>query len=205
MFNASDNPPGWVWRGLGWSAVLLLLTAVLVISLVSAGVFDPKPVGRLSYQQSLAAETVPAQATLIEWAPVAHLPDAFTARLTAAYQRGNANVGYGLVVGGEKDYLAAAVSPFGYVAVWRQGGKQAGGLHYYSLPWQTWPHIRPADQTNEIQVDVQDSRVTVRVNRELLWQGEVALSGRQVGWLGQSFDEAAVVQFQELRLYAPPK
>jgi hypothetical protein len=68
------------------------------------------------------------------------------------------------------------------------------------LPWQTWPHVRP--EVNEIWLDVEGDGLTVRVNREFLWEGEVEMGGQVGLWL-ESYGGAAAVSFQELKLYTP--
>ena len=173
----------------------LLATAVFLIILIASGVFDPKPVGEL--QKTLPATTLaveqPGQA--IKWLDVP-LPDGdFSVRGTAVFQSGNLDSGVGLALGDADDALVVAVSPLGYVLV-----QQADeGL----LPWQPWPHVNFEDAPNEIWIDVRGTEVTVRLNRELLWQGEHSLSTRSFGLFGERFEETAVYTFPTLELFWP--
>jgi hypothetical protein len=100
------------------------------------------------------------------------------------------------VLGEAGTRLTVGVSPLGYVAVW-QTGDQATRF----IPWQTWPHVRPAQEDNEIQVDVVGEAVTVRVNHERLWQGTVAPPGRRLGLYAESFGGAATVDFRTVSRY----
>ena len=70
------------------------------------------------------------------------------------------------------------------------------------MPWRTWPHVRLEQESNEIWVDVQERKITsVRFNRELLWQGEVAAKGQQVGLWAQSFGGLTEIDFQLLESF----
>jgi hypothetical protein len=179
-------------------AVLLLITAVTVFVLVASGFFDPQPWGRPGARQPLPAVSVPARTTHLLWLPEPQLPPGnYTMQLAAAFESGEEDVAFGLVVGDEQHYLVTAVSPLGYLAVW----ERRHGVTRYHLPWQTWPHIRPGGEVNEIWIDRQDRRLTVRLNRELLWSGDVYLAGAEVGLFVQSFGEAAVIDFQTLQLH----
>lgn len=134
------------------------------------------------------------------WLPEPQLPATESSLwLSAAFQSGEADVAYGLIVGEEPHYLVTAVSPLGYVAVWEW---QHGAL-FYHLPWQTWPHVQPGRATNEIWIDRQGGEISVRLNREQLWRAEVSLAATEVGLFVQSFGETAVIGFQTLRLFTP--
>jgi hypothetical protein len=204
------SPPPYVWRWLGVGAVLLMAGSVLLITLISAGVFDPQPIGEESGQWTL--ETValaPGERELI-WLEEPRLPPSYTVRLLASFAEGSPDVGYGLALGQDDAFLAAAVSPTGYATVWRE---VSGSEREEILPWQTWPHVDTGSGSNEIQIDVTADHVTIRINRELLWQGQVDIAGDRVALYGESFAAAASakeastggasIQFQELRLFIP--
>ncbi len=178
---------------------VLLGTAVL-ITLILSGVFDPKPIGLPAWDVEPGEVQVAAGGELVEWlqnAPT--LPPAYTLRLTAALVSGENDSAYGLAIGGADERLTIAVSPLGYVMI-EQGGEPI-------LPWQTWPHVRTGEQTNEIWLDVRPSgainQLTVRLNRELLWSGELEWSGKEIGLTAESFGETAVINFQRLELFHP--
>lgn len=173
----------------------LLATAVLLILLIASGFFDPKPVGEL--QKTLPATTLAVEqpGQTIRWLDEP-LPDGdFSVRGTAVFQSGNPDSGVGLALGDADDAFVVAVSPLGYVLV-----QQAGTP---LLPWQPWPHVQFDDAPNEIWIDVRGTEVTVRLNRELLWQGEYLLSTRNLGLFGERFEGTAVYTFPTLELFWP--
>lgn len=192
VYNAPPSPPPAVWRWLGLAAVLLLVATVAAISLISTGLFDPQPLGEQVSRQTLSPRTVAAGETGLFWTDTP-LPETPASLRLDAEGGTKATAGYGLAVGNPEEYLGAAVSSAGYVALWQQAGSERN----YLLPWQPWPHVRP-DASNEMQIDVDGEQITIRVNRELLWQGESQLHGRQVALLGQGFADEATIFFQTL-------
>ncbi|MFQ5398747.1 MAG: hypothetical protein ACE5E7_04025 [Anaerolineae bacterium] len=195
----------WLMR---WG-VLLLAGAAAVIVLIASGAFDPKLLGPKQWSQALGAEYIPSQSRQIQWLKESTPHASYTIRLTAAHQSGEVDAGYGLVIGQDAHYLAIAVSPLGYVAIWQEEAGIADPASSYApfpstffVPWQTWPHVLQGGAMNELWVDVVDGRVTVRINRELLWSGEIADVSGEVGVLGESFGGAAVVDFQKIELFA---
>jgi hypothetical protein len=205
--------PRWL-RGL---AVLLLVSSLATIALIAAGVFDPKPVGRLSWSQSLEPQTIPGGRRQLTWLAQPLAKEPYSLRLTAAYQSGDMDMGYGLVIGHDAHYLGVAVSPLGYVTIWQEGADQKGSdansllpsplpsafclLPSSLLPWQPWPHVRLASEPNEIWLDVVDGRLTARINREWLWSGEVGQLEGQIGLWAESFGAAAVIDYQAIQLF----
>ena len=194
----NDAPPSHIWRWLGLSAVLLMAGSVLAIALISAGVFDPQPIGEESGRWALETVELAPGAREIMWLEERHLPASYTVRLRASFIEGNPDAGYGLALGQEEAFLATAVSPTGYVTIWRE---TSGSKREEIIPWQTWPHVAPGSDDNEIQIDVGEDNVTIRINRELLWQGQMSMAGDRVALYGESFATGASIQFQELRLF----
>ena len=183
-------------RWLRWLTVLIMGTAVTLIILIVVGIFDPKPVGTLQWERSLTPQTIAAGSQQIIWLEPTTPADVYSLRLTTAYQGGETDVLYGLVIGNDENYLATAVSPLGYTAVWEQ--RSAFSIQH--SPFKPWPHVRPDE--NEIWLDVVDGRVTIRINRELLWSELMETSQGRIGLWGESFGETAVIEFQELQLFA---
>jgi hypothetical protein len=124
---------------------------------------------------------------------------AYTLRVTAAHVDGEQDSSYGLAIGERDDPFIVAVSPLGYVTIEHKGSA--------ILPWQPWPHVKTGNQPNEIWLDVRPmdtaSQVTVRLNRELLWSGEIALSGSEPGLVVESFGGPTTADFSRLELFAP--
>lgn len=198
MSHSNEEPlPTRAWRVLGIAAVGLLLTAVAGIALISAGVFDPEPFGRLQLQLAPGERLLDGDERRLEWlnAPLPQAP--FSARLTAAFSAGEQDAGYGLALGGEQEHLVVALAPLGYVAVWQE----VDGERVEHMPWQTWPHVRRDQEINEIQVDVQNGQISARINRELLWQGAWESAGGDLGLYAESFGEAALIEFREVALF----
>jgi len=198
-------PPPTARRALRLAAALLFAVVATLITLIAGGAFDPRPAGPLvrSVQPgplSLDGRGEMAAAQSLPWtAPPTH----FSVRLTAAHVAGETDSAYGLALG-DGATLTAAVSPLGEAAVWETPGE--GGAPVYRLPWQPWPHVRRGAAANELWLDVaregDQAHVTVRVNRELLWQGDVALADAGVALWLRSFGGQVTVDFQTLDWFA---
>ena len=204
-------------RWLGLAVVLVLLGTVAGIGLISSGVFDPQPHGELASEVALEVQSVEANSQLLTWLDQP-LPagNPFSVRLSSAHDNGETNIGYGLVIGDADGYLVTAVSPLGYVSAWSgseatrlpedgesQSSQASSTVGQVILPWQTWPHVKTGSGPNEIWVDVENGNLTtIRINRELLWQGNLPLEGQLAGLWLESFGGAAEVEFQELQMFA---
>ena len=171
----------------------LLGTAVLLILLIASGVFDPKPVGELQKMLPATTLTVDQPGQTIRWLDEPLPAGDFSVRGTAVFQSGNLDSGIGLALGDAEQALVVAVSPLGYVLV-RQGDAVL-------LPWQPWPHVQLEENPNEIWIDVRGREVTVRLNRELLWQGSVDLISHRLGLFAEGFGETAVYTFPAIEIY----
>ena len=189
-----------------WVALALLVFAAMFIALIARGLFDPRPCG------PLASSTTPGPLALAERgeklikqsAPFGGQLRCYSGRLTAAYAGGETDSGYGLAVGNKEAVLVVAVSPLGDATVWQTVAGEDEPR--YLLPWQPWPHVRQGIASNEIWLDVEEdddgARVTARINRELLWQGEgERLYPGAALWLG-SFGGPVTVDFQTLDWFA---
>lgn len=190
-------------------ALGLLAVAAVLIALVAGGAFDPRPCGPLGHRDTpgrlvLAerGETLRPQST-----PFAGAPRCYTVRLTAAYTDGETDSGYGLAVGDGQEALVVAVSPLGQAAVWQTLAGEDEPR--YLLPWQPWPHVNTGTTPNEMWLEIEDkagiTQVTARINRELLWQGNLVEppdTGAAL-WLG-SFGGPVSVDFQTLDWFLPP-
>ena len=197
----SDESQEDPWRWLNWSIVIVFAGAVIMISVISAGVFDPKPLGSLLSTNSLQQVGLAERQQRLLWIePLAPASD-YSLRLTAALSEGELDSAYGLALGAEDQYLVVAFSPVGYVSFWRQ---DIGRLEKI-IPWRTWPHVHLGSEPNELWMDVQGGQLTsIRTNREILWQGAERLAGAHIGLWAETFAGPTIFDFRQLEIFAEP-
>lgn len=163
--------------------ILAKLTFLALLLLLLSGGYglllrewvDPRPWDNLIQRVELDEQSFPKRATPTTQS---HLPHRFTQAesfdllLTGRFVAGEINSAYGLWAGttAVDKPLIVWVTPTGY----------AGVTHGESwlVPLAPWPHVRP-EQDNEIWlrrtvVEEGQELVTLRLNRELFWVGEVA-------------------------------
>ena len=203
-----------VGRWLGWSAVLLLGLAVLGISLISMGVFDPPLAGEKESVIPLDRELT-TTTEQVEWLDVAVAGDEVTMWLAAAYTSGEQDSSYGLALGSPENYLVVAVSPAGYVTVFQVNSEQLPVTSYQLpvtsyqslnlsvspsplLPWQPWPHVWRGQQSNEFLLEIVGDDVTARVNREWLWQGKWEGRGRNPALYLATHNQPVTATFEQM-------
>lgn len=186
-------------------AVVLALTAVSLFLLIALGVFDPKPVGELAGTAAPQTLAISPGEQTIRWLPEPLPADDFTVRATVTHQSGELDSGAGLVLTDGCTAVIVALSPLGYATIHQTPPTTAHcpllTAHRplpTELPWQPWPHVRPGDAANEIWLDVVDGQMRVRLNRELLWAGELPIRPTTVGIVGESFGDTAVFHFSPL-------
>lgn len=202
---ANMEPNSKINRWVGFTAVLILSVLMLGIILISAGIFDPKPLGTRNQSIDLGLLSIPAGLEKTELIPAVPYHDTFSLRLTASLKEGEQDSGYGLIVGPEEDYFGVAVSPLGYLTLWHvTSGSVSADNDEQIIPWRTWPHVQQSTQVNEIWLDIKDRHLTrILVNREILWEGEIPIQAKAVSLWGVSFGEAAIVDFSKLDVYFP--
>lgn len=196
----------------GWHLVaggLIGLVTVAVL-LIAAGAFDPQPLGSLIQTDRPGPHTLNHTGeTLIPavtpW-PDGSLPQRFSARLKAAYREGELDSGFGLTLENGSSRLVIALSPLGYAAI-RQD--RANSQPIYLLPWQPWPHVRLDVAENELWLDVDRSdggqtALTVWINRELLWRGELDETPDRISLWLSTYGAPVVVDFRSLEWFAAP-
>ncbi len=202
--------PAGVWRALRAAAMLLLALAVCLVALTALGFFDPRPSGPLRHSeqpglQSTAGDGPAFLPQPAPWPPES-APRQYSLRLTAANAGGELDSGYGLALDDGAQGLFVAVSPLGYAALWQTG---RDGAPDYSRPWQTWPHVWPGRQANELWLDVAQtdggSVVTVWINRELFARETLDFFPRRAGLWWASFGGPATVDFQKLEWFGAPQ
>ncbi|NKQ34059.1 MAG: hypothetical protein HF973_00415, partial [Chloroflexi bacterium] len=68
-------------------------------------------------------------------------------------------------------------------------------------PPAPFPHVRRGTDPNEIWVDVANDLMTIRINRELLWSGDVGELNGELGVWGESFANTAVYHLPQIIVY----
>jgi hypothetical protein len=194
------------------TALVLLAAALLAIGLILSGVFDPQPLGPLSLRDELNRSVLVSDEYQLQ---LLQIPagDSSSVRLEAALESGSWDIGYGLKIGTPERSIVVAVSPLGYVTIREipaperaaaNDGQEFGNLRA-TLPWQTWPHVAEGTLSNEIWVDIKDSKlVSVRINRELLWTGSIPLAGTGLEFWAASYAEPALIQLKYVELFSTP-
>lgn len=189
------------------AAGALFILAATAVALIAFGAFDPRPFGPVVSTEQPGLQTVTGSGESVTplAAPWPAFPDRLSIRLTAAHTTGESDSGYGLTLGDSDGQLLVALSPLGYVMV-REERTGTGPVTY--MPWQTWPHVRSGTAANEIWLDVNNSddqaAVTVRINREFLWQGKISVMPQQVGLYQTTFGGPATVDFRQVEWFAEP-
>jgi hypothetical protein len=123
-------------------------------------------------------------------------------RLKARLGSGETDSAYGLLLGQGNETMAVAVSPLGYVAIWKAASPESAQPAQFLLPWQTWPHVRTGDRENEILVNRDGDKISVRVNRERLWEGGEFEPIDRAGFFVASYGGEAVVDLTSVEIFA---
>lgn len=182
-------------RAINLLAMLLIGAVVLIVSLTALGSFDPTADGEPLWQTELGSIQILPDSTevrpLMEDLP----PYPLSVRLSAAHESGETDSAYGLLLGQKNGTVAIMVSPLGYVAIWRGSSDADFETKHYYLPWQTWPHVRTGDRKNEILVYLDGDKMTVRLNREWLWEGDNIDQAEWIGIVGESYGAETSLDF----------
>lgn len=181
--------------------VLVVCTAALLYLFFLRSWIDPQPVGRLQVVQELVPRPLSAYSQEMLWLDDAVPAESYTIILTAAHGGGEADIRYGLAVGETTNYLEVTISPLGYAAVSQVTDVDANPLRAHA----PFPHVRGGEAINEFWITVERpinrlTAVTIRLNREILWQGTVTHLESQVALVGESYGEATQIDFQQLQL-----
>jgi hypothetical protein len=122
----------------------------------------------------------------------------YTFEVAGAAAGGN-GAAYGLVFGWQDaaHYSAVLINANGYAEAFTRAGD--GATAWYA--WQQWPHILVGAEANRVRVDVRGRRVTLRINDELLAEGEAAQPHGRLGVIARSAEPGEVV-FSWARLWS---
>lgn len=180
-----------------------MATAVIISLIFSLGWWDPQPVGQASWQSHAQTVNAPTVGSQLDWVAHPPLPTDFSWRGALHYQSGHPDSGAGVALGDGCTAVVVAVAATGYLTVQQQPATATCAAFHHYIPWQTWPHVRPDAGVNEIWLDWANGRLTVRINRELLWTGLLAFQPTQFGFYSEGFGQTAVYQADAFTLYTP--
>jgi hypothetical protein len=161
-------------RTLQLTGLFMLLTAVTIIILSAGGFFDPYQAGKLIYTSEPIELVVPAGEHETIWLTELS-PANFSVRTAVALKNGEPDSGAGLILKGSCGQLLIAVSGNGRVTIQQLDPENCSPNP--GLPWQPWPHLNMGTAPNELWLDVTNKQITVRINREVLWQAQ-----SEFGW-----------------------
>ena len=177
----------------------MAVTAVTLLLLILSGIFDPKPIGQPVWTAEPGQLIIPADESKIVW--LRPLPQTnFSVRLTAVHQSGSPDSAVGLILGSDQQNSRISISPLGYAAI-KSPCHPVTLSPCHPFPPAPFPHARPGTDPNEIQVDVTNNLMTVRVNRELLWSGDVGELNGELGVWGESYGDTAVYHLPQIIVY----
>jgi hypothetical protein len=185
------------------TAICLLTIFCVTLLIIASGVFDPKPIGTVQPSLYPGEQTIGAGAEEVHWLDVSLAGGKGSVRGTAVFLSGEQDIQYGLIIGEPDQYVQVVASPLGYVAISKLIINQQFTIpdSSYLFPFQPWPHVHTGAALNEIWVEWDEGNMTVRINRELVWEGEVGIDPRSVGLVVRSYGETAVVDFQTVELF----
>ncbi len=170
------------------TAVILSLITFAAITLILSGRFDPQPYGEPVWEKGHFLLRAPAHGQKIVWLGKKMPEGDFSLRLTAVHINGHSDNQYGLILGSDTEKLAITLSSAGYAAIeWKT----------VIMPYAPFPHVHHND-VNEIWLDMGTAKdgirpVTVRLNRELFWQGDIDLLHGGIGVMVENFGESETI------------
>jgi len=170
-----------------------MLVAVVFISIISAGVFDPLAAELPITDPGTVILSAASGEQAVHWTPYL-LEQSGTIRVTAQMLDGDDALVYGLLLGDSDQGLTIGLSPVGYLAILITRFGQVNEL----LPRQTWPHARHGRASNEIEVIVEREKYQIWVNREVAWQGTLPKLPPGVGFSVASEQAGGSASFSKL-------
>lgn len=177
-------------------SLLLISSIVLVASLSALSFFDPLAKEDPALQKPLKPMPISPESKEIRWLQENLPQPTLSVRVTAGYGSGDLDSAYGILLGQGNKYFAIMISPLGYVSIWEQSASTEGETEIYHIPWQTWPHIRTGDSQNEIFVNLDGDSLSVRINREWLWETRGVDRVDRVGIIGESYGGDVSIDFK---------
>jgi hypothetical protein len=177
-------------------AILLIGSIILAAFVLAVGFSDPIANENQIWQTSLAPMKISSGTRDIQWLRENLPQPPFSVRITASHASGDLDSAYGILLDQENSKIAVMVSPLGYTSIWRESNSTNEISEVIYLPWQSWPHVRTGNEENEIYISLIGDSMSVRVNRELLWEGSGIDSIYRIGIMGESFGEDAAIRFQ---------
>lgn len=194
--------------------LVLILSMGLVVGLLATGYWfflqswvDPQPVGEVTVKTVPGEHTFSRATPDVQWetAPSASVTaeEPFDVRLMTRFVAGAVDSAAGLALSTavedqEDQPLLVWVTPTGYA------GLSLGET--WLVPLAPWPHVRRGmDAPNEIWVTRDASgQVTIRLNREIFWQGETPFLTGGSGVAGRVWAQnraVATYDFEDLSIW----
>jgi hypothetical protein len=183
-------------------ALFLIFSIVLGVFLIALGLFDPIEKDKPIWQKTLTPIRVTSQSIKVSWLKEALPQSPYSIRVTGNFDSGEMDSAFGLVLSQTNEHIVVLVSPLGYVSIWHAPSLANKNSRDYYLPWQTWPHISAGDSENEIYARVNGDKLSIRINREWLWDIDGIDQIDGFGIIGESFGEETTIDFHLAELSA---
>lgn len=191
----------------------LAAAAAGLAAAVALGVADPKPVGRLKWEERWTADggrwvvfgegvkigdqglEIDAGRGEVGGAVTRREEAEFTFEVAGGQSEGEIGAAYGIVFGYQspESYIAVLINGNGYVEVVSADGREW-------MAWQQWPNILLAYDANRLRVDVQGSEGLIRVNDEVLMRAPAGEGG--VGVIARGSADGQRVRFGWAKYWA---
>ena len=183
-------------RILTLAALSLIGSIVLIVFLLSRGFFDPIAVDEPIWPKKFFLMRLPAQTEKLLWLPENLDQTPLSVRVIGNLESGDSDSAYGIVISQSDGEIMIMISPLGYISIWHESASINTDNKYFYLPWQTWPHVHTGNSENEIYVRLAGDTISVRVNRELLWETNEIDQVDHIGIMGVSFGDDTTINFR---------
>jgi hypothetical protein len=178
------------------SALILISSIVLIVYILFLGFSDPIAAGEPIWQKKLFLMRLPGQTEKILWLRENLDQTPFSVRVIGSLESGDSDSAFGIVISQSDGEIMIMISPLGYISIWHESASINTDNKFFYLPWQTWPHIHTGDSENEIYVRLTGDTISVRVNRELLWEMSEIDRVDRIGIMGVSFGDDTTINFR---------
>jgi hypothetical protein len=219
---ASQPAPLWLWRIAVWAFGISVMSVAGLTWALASGLADPPRAGPLLRYDNFQTSAdqwefiAPAGGTLAphEGGLIAEFParaaDQWAIGLTngplgdftleVAGTQISGEAAYGLIFAWQDKahYSAVLINGNGYAEVYRQEGTARTDW----FQWQQWPNILLGTESNRVRIDIRGTRLTARVNDEVLAEGATT-GGGKIGVIARSSAPSRVV-FNWIQVWGRP-